>query len=125
MVRRIQIQSLILTFLLSSMVYAGDMPSGVLVSYSFDDQNIETGPDTFAVYKKSKGTVGLSTSFPYSGYHSVEIKDVVNDKDFPELQGYFPLQKNGKLYAHFAFLVTNPDEPLNIALAGPKWFRVQ
>lgn len=107
------------------MVYAGDMPSGVLVSYSFDDQNIETGPDTFAVYKKSKGTVGLSTSFPYSGYHSVEIKDVVNDKDFPELQGYFPLQENGKLYAHFAFLVTNPAEPLNIALAGPKWFRVQ
>lgn len=124
MVRRIQIQSLILGLLLSSLVIAGDTPTGILVNYSFDDQNIETGPDTFAVYKKSKGTVGLSTAFPYSGYHSVEIKDVDSDKDFPELQGYFPLQKNGTLYAHFAFLVTNPLEPLNIALAGPKWFRV-
>jgi tetratricopeptide (TPR) repeat protein len=51
--------------------------------------------------------------------------DVANDKDFPELQGYFPIQKNGTLYAHFAFLVSNPAEPLNIALAGPKWFQVQ
>jgi len=130
MVRRIQIQSLILSLLLSNLilsgpVYGGDLPSGILVDYSFDDQNIETGPDTFAVYKKSTGTVGLSTAFPYSGYHSVEIKDVESDKDFPELQGYFPLQENGSLFAHFAFLVTNPAEPLNIALAGPEWFRVK
>lgn len=130
MVKRIQIQSLIPALLLfnlvlSGLVYGDDMSSGILVNYSFDDQNIETGPDTFAVYKKSKGTVGLSTTFPYSGYYSVEIKDVQGDKDFPELQGYFPLQKNGTLFAHFSFLVTNPEQPLNIALAGPKRFQVR
>lgn len=140
MVRRIQIKSLIpgshlfglLLFGLlssglfsSSLVYSADMSSGILVDYSFDDQNIETGPDTFAVYKKSKGSVTLSTAFPFSGYHSVEVKDVDGDRDFPELQGYFPLQEKGHLFAHFAFLVSNPAEPLNIALAGPEWFRVK
>lgn len=109
----------------SGLLYAGELATGVLVNYSFDDQNIETGPDTFTVYKNSKGSVGLSTSFPFSGYHSVEIKEVSGDGDFPELQGYFPLQENGTLFAHFAFLVTNPAEPLNLALAGPKWFQVE
>ena len=125
-----QIQFLILGLLLSNLIlsgsaYGSDMPPGILVNYSFDDQNVETGPDTFAVYKKSKGTVGLSTSFPYSGYHSVEIKDVAGDRDFPELQGYFPLQETGTVFAHFAFLVTDPVEPLNIALAGPRCFQVK
>jgi len=131
MVKRIQIQPLILFALLLSLpmlsgaVFGNDLPKGILVDYSFDDQNVETGPDTFAVYKKSKGTVGLSSAFPYNGYHSVEIKDVAGDKDFPELQGYFPLQKTGSLFAHFAFLVIDPYEPLNIALAGPKWFQLK
>ncbi len=126
----LQIQSLILGLLLSNLLlsglaYGGEKPVGILVDYSFDDQNVETGPDTFAVYEKSKGTVGLSTSFPFSGYHSVEIKDVSGDRDFPELQGYFPLQEKGTVFAHFAFLVTNPQEPFNIALAGPRCFQIK
>lgn len=125
----IQIQSITVSFLialtLSGSVFAATEPNAVLVSYSFDDTQVETGPDTFAVYEKSKGTVSLSSAFPFSGYHSIEIKDFADDGDFPELQGYFPLQKDGVLYAHFSFLITNPAEPLNMALAGPKWFRVQ
>jgi len=100
-------------------------PSSTLVSYGFDDGNIATGPDTFAVFEKSKGRVHLSSAFRTSGYRSVEIRDVADDGAFPELQGYFPLRESGMLYAHFAILVADPLEQLNIALAGPKWFAMR
>ncbi len=100
-------------------------PSGILVSYGFDDDNLATGPDTFAVFEKAKGRVHLSSAFRYSGYRSVEIRDVADDGNFPELQGYFPLRDSGTLYAHFALLVADPNEQLNIALAGPEWFSMK
>jgi len=103
----------------------GAVPSSTLVSYSFDDDTLATGPDTFAVFEKAKGRVHLSSAFRYSGYRSVEIRDVAGDGEFPELQGYFPLRDTGTLYAHFALLVANPDEQLNIALAGPEWFTLK
>lgn len=96
--------------------------SSVLVAYSFDDEQIETGPDTFRVFEHARGTVTLSEAFRMSGYHSVEIRDVAGDGDFPELQGYFPVRREGTLYAHFAFLVTDPSETWNAALAGPAGF---
>ncbi len=99
--------------------------SGILVSYGFDDANLATGPDTFAVFEKAKGRVHLSTAFRYSGYRSVEIRDVADDGNFPELQGYFPRRESGMLYAHFALLVADPLEQLNIALAGPQWFSLK
>jgi Flp pilus assembly protein TadD len=95
---------------------------GVLVRYSFDDDLLDTGPDTFSVFQYGQGSVRLSTMYRYSGYRSVEIRDVAGDKDFPELQGYFPIRSKGKLYLHFAMMTTNPGEELNIALAGPQWF---
>ena len=97
----------------------------VLVSYSFDDQDVATGPDTFAIFEKARGRVNLSTTFRHSGYHSVEIRDVSGDGEFPELQGYFPLRRSGELHAHFAILTTDVMEPFNIALAGPQWFSVR
>jgi hypothetical protein len=96
--------------------------SSTLVRYSFDDQELATGPDTFSVFEKAKGRVHLSTAFRYSGYRAVEIRDVADDGNFPELQGYFPLRESGILYAHFAFMMADPLEQLNIALAGPAWF---
>jgi hypothetical protein len=33
---------------------------GDLVSYSFDDGRVETGPDTFIVFEYAKGRVDLS-----------------------------------------------------------------
>jgi tetratricopeptide (TPR) repeat protein len=96
-----------------------------LVSYSFDDGQLATGPDTFAVFEKSKGRVHLSTEFRMSGYRSVQIRDVADDGAFPELQGYFPLRDQGRLYAHFALLVVDPREQLNVALAGPEWFTMR
>jgi hypothetical protein len=83
---------------------------------------VETGPDTFAVFERSKGSVKLSSAYRFSGYRSVELRDVVGDHDFPELQGYFPARRNGRLFAHFALLTTDAGDILNVALAGPKWF---
>ena len=99
--------------------------SGPLVRYSFDDDQLDTGPDTFRIFEYSRGTVNLSSQFPFSGYYSVEIRDAADDGGFPELQGFFPMQDSGSVQVHFAFMTPEPDEPFNIALAGPKWFRLK
>jgi len=96
-----------------------------LVRYSFDDDLLDTGPDTFSVFQSGKGSVRLSLVYRFSGYRSVEIRDVPGDGDFPELQGYFPLRSKGKLYLHFAMMTTDAGEELNIALAGPQWFKLR
>jgi hypothetical protein len=96
--------------------------SNVLVSYSFDDSLTDTGPDTFAVFQNARGHVRLVEQIRYSGYRSIELRDVAHDGDFPELQGYFPERKTGELFFHFAMLVANPEETLNVALAGPSHF---
>jgi hypothetical protein len=109
---------------LASTASAQNTPS-VLVQYSFDDNSLESGPDTFAVFQKAKGSVRLSTENRFSGYRSIEIRDVAGDKDFPELQGYFQLRTHGKVFAHFALMTTNPADEFNIALAGPEWFALR
>ncbi len=97
---------------------------GLLVSYSFDEERLDSGPDTFSVFESSKGTVNLTSHYRLSGYTAIEIRDVRGDHEFPELQGYFPVRDSGRLWAHFALLLTDPREELNIALAGPQWFRL-
>lgn len=105
-------------------------PPSVLASYSFDD-DVATGPDTFAVWqgarhtKGGRGRVSLQGAFHVSGRRSVELRDVPGDGDFPELQGYFPVRTTGRLFFHFAFLTTDPKEELNIALAGPRFFQLE
>jgi tetratricopeptide (TPR) repeat protein len=110
--------------LLAAGAAAAATRSGILVRYSFDDARIETGPDTFAVFENARGKVALSTAFRTSGFHSVEIREAAGDGDFAELQGYFPVVREGFLYVHFALLVTDPAEELNVALAGPARFRL-
>jgi tetratricopeptide (TPR) repeat protein len=102
---------------------AGGPPSP-LVSYSFDE-DVDTGPDTFSVFQHAQGTVRLATSPRLSGFRSLEIRDVPGDGSFPELQGYFELRRRGRLYAHFAFLTTDPRQDFNIALAGPAHFTLR
>ena len=99
--------------------------AGVLVSYSFDDERLDTGPDTFRIFEHSRGRVRLSPEFRYSGYYAVEIRDAADDGGFPELQGYFPMQASGTLHVHFAFMTPEPLQPFNIALAGPEWFSMK
>ncbi len=106
---------------LAALLIAASPTEHALVSYSFDD-DVETGPDTFAVFQRSKGSVRLSSTYRFSGYRSVELRDVVGDHDFPELQGYFAPRRAGRLFAHFAMLTTDAADLLNVALAGPKWF---
>lgn len=99
------------------------LDASLLVGYSFEtDEDLATGPDTFRVYQNAKGSVRLSPHFRTSGYHAVEVRDFPADGNFPELQGYFPERQEGRLYAHFALLLTDPAEELNIALAGPSGF---
>jgi len=98
------------------------LAANVLVSYSFDDHLIDTGPDTFAVFQNAKGHVRLDSQIRFSGYRSIELRDVAGDGDFPELQGYFSERKSGKLFFHFSMLVANPDQNLNVALAGSSHF---
>lgn len=115
----------IVFYLLVAAAPAQINPSNILVSYSFDDGEVATGPDTFAVFAKSRGTVRLNAANRLSGYRSVEIRDMAGDGDFPELQGYFEPRPKGQLFLHFALMTATPYEELNIALAGPQWFRLR
>jgi tetratricopeptide (TPR) repeat protein len=128
MARRISIALVALLALLADTAPAQTIPpssSSILVQYGFDDNELETGPDTFAVFQQAKGSVRLTTQNRFSGYRSIEIRDVAGDGAFPELQGYFQLRTHGKLYLHFALMTTNPVEEFNIALAGPEWFSLR
>jgi hypothetical protein len=120
--RRISIALVVLAVVLVEAENAHAQSPSILAQYSFDDDSVETGPDTFAIFQNAKGSVRLSWSDHFSGYRSIEIRDVSGDKDFPELQGYFPLRSHGTIYLHFALMITNPAEELNIALAGPEGF---
>jgi hypothetical protein len=120
--RRISIALVALAVVLLGAERALSQSPSILAHYSFDDSAVETGPDTFAIFQNAKGSVRLSWSDHFSGYRSIEIRDVSGDKDFPELQGYFPLRSHGTLHLHFALMITNPAEELNIALAGPEGF---
>jgi hypothetical protein len=94
----------------------------VLAYHDFDGARADTGPDTFRVWETTRGRVERSTLFRWSGDVAVEIRDAAGDGDFPELQGYFDKRAAGRLFVHFAFLVTDPAEPFNVALAGPGHF---
>ncbi len=99
-------------------------PSPILVAYSFDDELVDSGPDTFQVFADARGTVRLSERYRVSGTRSVEIHDQAGDGDFPELQGWFALRRDGTLFLHFSILVTDPRQELDAALAGPERFRL-
>ena len=96
-------------------------PSRVLVEYGFDHE-VPTGPDSLRVIQNARGHVRLSEDFRFSGYSSVELRDVPGDRDFPELQGFFPKVESGRVFIQLALLVPDPSQELNIALAGPGGF---
>jgi len=98
---------------------------GDLVSYSFDDGRVETGPDSFVVFEHANGRVDLSEDYYVTAPESVVIEDVPGNGEFPELQGYFPQVDDGKLYVQFYLMPTQRDQELNVALAGPARFNVE
>ena len=93
----------------------------VLTQHGFDSRT-DTGPDTFQVFERARGRVTCTSTFRWSGDFLVEVRDVLRDGDFPELQGYFDRRAEGRLFAHFVLLVADPAEPFNAALAGPGGF---
>jgi Tfp pilus assembly protein PilF len=99
-----------------------EVRADALVRYSFDDDRVETGPETFGVFEHARGRVLLDSTYRVSGHFSVRVQDVAGDGDFPELQGYFARRDRGKLHVHFALLVADPRETLNVGLAGPRGF---
>jgi len=103
---------------------AGEEPAHVLVWYDFDGSEIETGPYTLSVFEDAQGSVSLSSTYPFSGHRAVEIRAVAGDGEFAELQGFFPDKQTGRLFIHFAFMIAEPHEPMNIALAGFSHFRM-
>jgi tetratricopeptide (TPR) repeat protein len=104
---------------------AAARPGGDLVSYSFDDGRTETGPESFVVFEHAKGRVDLDNTFFVTAPASVVIEDVPGDGEFPEIQGYFPLFEDKKLYIQFYLMPTQTDEEFNVALCGRAWFTVQ
>ena len=67
----------------------------------------------------------MSSLYRYSGYRSVEIKDVAGDGKFAELQGFFTDKWHGYLFIHFAMLIVETEEPMNIAFAGNAHFSMR
>ena len=131
MARKIQIQFIIKTLFLVAIGAIFNSAQGalsadqILVNFSFEDAELKPNRNNFSIFEIGKGSVRQSTRYHYSGYHSLEIIDTPGDKQFPELQGYFPLRENVKLYLRFSLLTTTPEESLNIALAGPAWFSLK
>jgi Flp pilus assembly protein TadD len=116
---------IVLAMLLAARLAAAASERGDLVSYSFDDGRVETGPDTFIVFEYAKGRVDLSEDVYVTAPESVVIEDVSGNGAFPELQGYFPQVDDGRLYLQFYLMPTQRDQELNVALAGPARFNVE
>jgi tetratricopeptide (TPR) repeat protein len=108
-----------------SEAFAQEASDHVLVHYDFEGDDIETGPYTLSIFEGAKGTVSLSSNFRYGGSRSVEIRDQPGDGEFAELQGFFTDKWSGMLYVHFAILVAEPKETLNVAFAGIAHFSMQ
>jgi tetratricopeptide (TPR) repeat protein len=117
--------ALVALVLAGAAAHAGAHRPGDLVSYSFDDGRVETGPDTFVVFEHAKGRVDLSADFWVTPPSSVVVEDVPGDGTFPEIQGYFQEVTQGKLFIEFYLMPTQANEELNVALCGRSWFTIQ
>ena len=95
-----------------------------LASLTFD-RPLASGPDTFRVFEQANERVTRTRELRWSGDYSLELRDVRGSGDFPELLGFFPLRRSGQVFVHFALLVTDPRDELNVALVGPNGFRLE
>ncbi len=94
----------------------------ILARYDFEDENTPSGPDTHFIVRWPQGNVQITPAVRVSGSYSLEIREVADDGNVSEFQGYIPVQKRGHVYMRFAFLLATPLEEFNIALAGPEHF---
>jgi hypothetical protein len=116
MVERVSIQSLILIALCLFVCAVNAETS--LVSYNFDSDVMESGPDTYQVFRHINSKVEISERYAKGGYASAHLLDEPGDRDFVEFQGYFEEQKSGFLRCHFAFLITSVNSVFHVGLVG-------
>ncbi len=112
---------LLLVLLTGSVVARADT---VLVQYGFDG-TLPSAQEGFYIFEHSQGFVEPTNSVKFSGYRSLELQEAPHDETFVELQGIVKPITTGDVLFHFAFFVRNPDQGLNIAVAGPAHFYLQ
>lgn len=112
----------LLTLLMAGSAAIGqDQP---LVEYNFDGNLLESGPDTFQVFKNNHNKAALSHELAHSGDASIHLTDPPDDQDFVEFQGYFASQNSGVLSLEFSFLLADADSVFNMALTGEEKYRL-
>jgi hypothetical protein len=75
----------LVALLASAPVLSAERPGSILAAYDFDDQTgLVTGPDTFAIFQHARGTARLSSELRFSGYRSLELRDVAGDGSMPD-----------------------------------------
>ena len=119
--RRGVLFSFVLTWFCCSSVARAD---SVLVQYGFDS-TLPSVEDGFYIFENSRGFVEPTSAVRFSGYRALELQEAAVDGTFVELQGVVPPITSGEILFHFAFLVRNPEEELNIAVAGPAHFHMR
>lgn len=111
---------LVLTFFLFFGVLNA-LSDTTLVQYGFDE-TLPSAKDGFLIFENTRGFVEPSSDEKFSGYKSLQIKEEPLDNGFVELQGLYGPVIAGDVLFHFAILIKNPEEELNIAIAGPEHF---
>lgn len=96
----------------------------VLVQYGFDG-TLPSAQEGFYIFEHSQGFVEPTSTVKFSGYRSLELQEASGDGAFVELQGVVTPITTGDVLFHFAFFVRNPEQGLNIAVAGPAHFYLQ
>lgn len=89
-----------------------------LVSYNFDYDILDSGPDTYQIFQINNQKAIISEDYASAGYASAHLIDEANDNDFVEFQGYFPEQKSGVVHTSFKLLIAGESNLFNMALVG-------
>ena len=114
---------LALSFLLPMLMgFKTGFHGSVEIDYGFEHNDLESGPDTFELFETETSDISVSSQFAFRGGRSLHVRDLDNNQDFPEFQGYFPLVRDGVVRVGFALMSPNPKETFNVALAGEQHF---
>lgn len=124
MVARIQIQSVIATTILLCSLGSSVRAETTLASYNFDYDVLESGPDTYQIFRHENAKAEISTDYASGGYASAHLTDAANDGDFVEFQGYFPEQVAGSVRFRFKFLIANQINLFNVAVVGKERYKL-
>ena len=95
-----------------------------LVSYNFDYDVLDSGPDTYQIFQHKNAKAEISAEYASGGYASAHLTDEAKDGDFVELQGYFPEQQTGVVHFRFKFLIASPNNLFNFALVGRERYQL-